>query len=95
LEQASLGLQKSVSKQVLTVSRFIPVHQRHIRPADVYTLAKMMTVEFNIEGNPFQPPFMEMVRQVKPTQCTPVPDDPYLLTGSWLGSGRRTAADDY
>lgn len=54
--------------------------QRHIRPADVYTLAKMMTVEFNIEGNPFQPPFMEMVRQVKPTQCTLVPDDPNTFT---------------
>lgn len=54
--------------------------QRHIRPTDVYTLAKMMTVEFNIEGNPFQPPFMEMVRQVKPTQCTLVPDAPNTFT---------------
>lgn len=54
--------------------------QRHIRPTDVYILAKMMTVEFNIEGNPFQPPFMEMVRQVKPTQCTLVPDDPNTFT---------------
>ncbi len=54
--------------------------QRHIRPADVYALAKMMTVEFNIEGNPFQPPFMEIVRQVKPTQCTLVPDAPSTFT---------------
>lgn len=54
--------------------------QRHIRPADVYALAEMMTVELNIEGNPFQPPFMEMVRQFKPTQCTLVPDAPDTLT---------------
>jgi len=27
--------------------------QRHIRPADVDALAEMLTVEFNIEGNPF------------------------------------------
>ncbi len=54
--------------------------QRHIRPGDVYDLAKMVTVEFNIEGNPFQPPFMDIVRQVKPTQCTLVPDSPDTFT---------------
>ncbi|MDY7013712.1 MAG: pyridoxine 5'-phosphate synthase [Cyanobacteriota bacterium] len=50
--------------------------ERHIRPSDVFELAKMLTVEFNIEGNPLQPPFMDIVRQVKPTQCTLVPDSP-------------------
>lgn len=54
--------------------------QRHIRPADVYALAEMLTVEFNIEGNPFQPQFMEMIRQLKPTQCTLVPDAPDTFT---------------
>lgn len=54
--------------------------QRHIRPDDVYDLAKMLTVEFNIEGNPFQPPFMDIVREVKPTQCTLVPDAPDTFT---------------
>ena len=53
--------------------------QRHIRPSDVYELAKMLTVEFNIEGNPF-PEFMEMVREVRPTQCTLVPDTPEAFT---------------
>jgi pyridoxine 5-phosphate synthase len=53
---------------------------RHIRPADVYALAEIVTVEFNIEGNPFQVPFMEMVRRVKPTQCTLVPDTPDTFT---------------
>lgn len=53
--------------------------QRHIRPSDVYELSEMLTVEFNIEGNPF-PEFMEMVRKVKPTQCTLVPDAPDVFT---------------
>jgi pyridoxine 5-phosphate synthase len=53
--------------------------ERHIRSSDVYELAEMLTVEFNIEGNPL-PPFMEMVRKVKPTQCTLVPDAPDAFT---------------
>ena len=51
--------------------------QRHIRPEDVYELAELLAnhdgVEFNIEGNPF-PEFMEMIRKVRPAQCTLVPD---------------------
>ncbi|TAF57106.1 MAG: pyridoxine 5'-phosphate synthase [Oscillatoriales cyanobacterium] len=54
--------------------------ERHIKAADVYELAKMLTVEFNIEGNPFQPPFMDIVCDVKPAQCTLVPDAPDVLT---------------
>jgi len=60
--------------------------QRHIRPADVHELAEMLTVEFNIEGNPFAeaagsyPGFLAIVRQVKPDQCTLVPDTPGQLT---------------
>lgn len=64
--------------------------QRHIRPADVYALAEMLAVEFNIEGNPFQPPFMEIVCQVKPTQCTLVPDAPSTFTSD---SGWNLAED--
>jgi pyridoxine 5-phosphate synthase len=56
--------------------------QRHIRFTDVYELAEMMTVEFNIEGNPLHPPFMDIVRQVKPTQCTLVPDEPNTFTSN-------------
>ncbi len=55
--------------------------QRHIRPSDVDDLAKMVTaVEFNIEGNPLEASFMDIVRQVKPTQCTLVPDAPDTFT---------------
>ncbi len=53
--------------------------ERHIRRSDVYELAEMLTVEFNIEGNPV-PRFMEIVRDAKPAQCTLVPDAPAQLT---------------
>lgn len=55
--------------------------QRHIRPGDVYDLVDVVTpVEFNIEGNPLEISFMNIVRQVKPTQCTLVPDAPDTFT---------------
>ncbi|MEL6929022.1 MAG: pyridoxine 5'-phosphate synthase [Cyanobacteria bacterium J06600_6] len=55
--------------------------QRHIRPGDVYDLLDVVApVEFNIEGNPLEISFMEIVRQVKPTQCTLVPDAPDTFT---------------
>lgn len=65
--------------------------ERHIKPSDVYELAQMLTVEFNIEGNPFQPPFMDIVCEVKPTQCTLVPDAPDAFTSDrgWDIAGNR------
>ncbi len=55
--------------------------QRHIRPGDVYDLVDVVSaVEFNIEGNPLEVSFIEIVRQVKPTQCTLVPDAPDTFT---------------
>ncbi|MEL6459083.1 MAG: pyridoxine 5'-phosphate synthase [Cyanobacteria bacterium J06636_27] len=56
--------------------------ERHIKPKDVYELAQMLTVEFNIEGNPFHGNFMDMVCEVKPTQCTLVPDAPDAFTSN-------------
>ncbi|MHC5033528.1 MAG: pyridoxine 5'-phosphate synthase [Planctomycetota bacterium] len=53
--------------------------ERHIRRSDVYELAEVVTAEFNIEGNPF-PRYMEIVRDVKPTQATLVPDAPGAVT---------------
>jgi pyridoxine 5-phosphate synthase len=57
--------------------------ERHTRASDVYELASLLAetpgVEFNIEGNPF-PKFMEIVRRVRPTQCTLVPDSPEAFT---------------
>ena len=60
--------------------------QRHIRPGDVRELAEMLTVEFNIEGNPFAgqagtyPGYMALVREARPTQATLVPDAEDQLT---------------
>ena len=50
--------------------------ERHIKYADVYELAEIMTVEFNIEGNPFLGKYMEIVSEVRPNQATLVPDAP-------------------
>ena len=60
--------------------------ERHIRRADVYQIAEVISsastarAEFNIEGNPFLPPFMELVRDCRPDQCTLVPDVPEAFT---------------
>lgn len=57
---------------------------RHIRPGDVHDLAGLLRqrpgAEFNIEGNPFEPPLMELAQSVRPQQCTLVPDDPAAFT---------------
>ena len=57
--------------------------QRHIRPGDVYELAELLKSypgrEFNIEGNPFIE-YMHFAREVRPTQCTLVPDNPDAAT---------------
>jgi pyridoxine 5-phosphate synthase len=48
--------------------------ERHIRYADVYALKEKVTTEFNIEGNPMEASFVELVLAVKPEQVTLVPD---------------------
>ncbi len=53
--------------------------ERHIRMSDVVALADLLTVELNLEGNPF-PEFLELVRKVRPAQCTLVPDSPDQAT---------------
>jgi pyridoxine 5-phosphate synthase len=53
--------------------------RRHILPEDVRDLAKTLTVEFNIEGDP-RPDLLDLVLEVKPTQCTLVPTDPGEIT---------------
>ena len=54
---------------------------RHITSDDVFNLAAMLTVEFNIEGYP-SPAFLQLVHRVKPTQATLVPDPPEVLTSN-------------
>jgi pyridoxine 5-phosphate synthase len=56
---------------------------RHVRAPDVAALAELLkrwpAAEFNIEGNPFHG-LMEFVRQVRPNQCTFVPDESGAFT---------------
>ncbi len=66
---------------------------RHIRPSDVYDLAELLEkpeysgIELNIEGNPYAeegdngyPGFIKLVEEIRPDQCTLVPDEPNQLT---------------
>ncbi|MDE0087667.1 MAG: pyridoxine 5'-phosphate synthase [Candidatus Poribacteria bacterium] len=55
--------------------------QRHIKPTDVYEISQRLkdinsknnnNIEYNIEGDP-RPELLEMVLDVRPTQCTLVP----------------------
>ena len=57
--------------------------ERHIRYQDVYDISEFLKdykdVEFNIEGNPNEQ-FLALIREVKPHQCTLVPDSEDQLT---------------
>lgn len=53
--------------------------ERHIRYADVYDLQPKVTTEFNIEGNP-SPEFVSLIKKIRPTQVTLVPDAHDVLT---------------
>lgn len=53
--------------------------ERHIRYSDVYDLHPKITTEFNIEGNP-TPNFISLIRKIRPTQVTLVPDAEDTLT---------------
>ncbi len=61
--------------------------QRHITRQDVYHIAALLArqttknIEFNIEGYP-SADFLALVNEIKPTQCTLVPDPPEALTSN-------------
>lgn len=54
---------------------------RHIRTTDVYTLAEHISVELNIEGYPDKN-YLKLIKEIKPAQCTLVPDPPEVLTSN-------------
>ncbi len=70
--------------------------ERHIRYSDVYAIKPIVTTEFNIEGNPkgirkvedgerkdnLPNGFIELVKQIRPTQVTLVPDADGVLTSN-------------
>lgn len=54
---------------------------RHIRRDDVVAIARAIQVEFNIEGYP-DANYLNLVKEIKPTQSTLVPDPPEALTSN-------------
>jgi pyridoxine 5-phosphate synthase len=82
------GNNPDVLQAAIDVQRFgaegVTVHprpdERHVRYADVCAIKGIITTEFNIEGNPREPKFVELVLEVKPEQVTLVPDAEGQLT---------------
>jgi len=76
------GNNPDLVKVALDCERFgaqgITVHprpdERHIRYNDVFELKKVITTEFNIEGNCREQKFVDLVLANKPAQVTLVPD---------------------
>jgi pyridoxine 5-phosphate synthase len=71
--------------------------ERHITPTDVREIGRALEgrrpgVEYNIEGDP-RPEFLELVRAVRPDQCTLVPVIPGEIT-SQAGWSRVPGAAD-
>lgn len=88
LRNARGGNVPDLIKVAMDIERFgaegITVHprpdERHIRYKDVYELKKVVSTEFNIEGNPKEQKFVDLVLEVKPAQVTLVPDANRQLT---------------
>ena len=84
------GNNPSVLQAAIDCQKFgadgITVHprpdERHIRYSDVREISGIITTEFNIEGNPKEDKFVDLVLEVKPTQVTLVPDAPGQLTSN-------------
>ena len=76
------GNNPNVVQAAIDVQRFgadgVTVHprpdERHIRYQDVRDIKKIITTEFNIEGNSQEQKFVDLVLEVKPQQVTLVPD---------------------
>lgn len=82
------GNNPDVVKAAIDIQRFgangITVHprpdERHIRYQDVREIKKIITTEFNIEGNSREQKFIDLVLETKPDQVTLVPDELGQLT---------------
>lgn len=82
LRNARGGNNPDLIKTAIDIQNFgaegITVHprpdERHIRYADVFELKKIITTEFNIEGNPKEQKFVDLVLANQPDQVTLVPD---------------------
>ena len=77
------GNNPDVVKAAVDAQRFgadgVTVHprpdERHIRYNDVREIKKIITTEFNIEGNCREQKFVDLVLETKPDQVTLVPDE--------------------
>jgi pyridoxine 5-phosphate synthase len=82
------GNNPDVLKAAVDVQRFgadgVTVHprpdERHIRYQDVRDIKKIITTEFNIEGNSREKKFVDLVLETKPDQVTLVPDELNQIT---------------
>ena len=82
------GNNPDVIKAAIDAQRFgadgVTVHprpdERHIRYDDVRKIKKIITTEFNIEGNCKEQKFVDLVLETKPDQVTLVPDTLSQLT---------------
>jgi pyridoxine 5-phosphate synthase len=82
------GNNPDLIKSAIDIQRFgadgITVHprpdERHIRYADVRELKKIITTEYNIEGNSREQKFVDLVLEAQPDQVTLVPDELGQLT---------------
>ena len=96
IRNARGGNTPNVKQFAIDCERFgaqgITVHprpdERHIRYQDVYDIKPIVTTEFNIEGNPkgvskSKPyGFIDLVKEIRPTQVTLVPDAEGVLTSN-------------
>ncbi len=90
LRNARGGNNPDVIKAAIDCERFgadgITVHprpdERHIRYEDVRQLKKILKKEFNIEGNPLEQSFIDLVLECMPAQVTLVPDATNQLTSN-------------
>jgi pyridoxine 5-phosphate synthase len=89
LRNARGGNTPDILKVAADIERFgaegITVHprpdERHIRYQDARDLTKVVTTEYNIEGNP-NPKFIDLILETKPTQVTLVPDAVDAITSN-------------
>ncbi len=90
IRNARGGNNPDLIKIALDCERFgaqgITVHprpdERHIRYEDVYQLKNNINSEFNIEGNPLEQKFVDLVLATKPAQVTLVPDSSNQITSN-------------
>ena len=84
------GDNPNVKQAAIDAQRFgadgVTVHprpdERHITYQDVYDIMPIITTEFNIEGNPLEQKFVDLVLAIKPHQVTLVPDSLGQLTSN-------------